>query len=76
MVLFVTVVSLPANPLSTDGPALQHLGAQRPRPNRKHRNRPGGVKRNVDGNEPTSVWDALGSSADDIDSSTPLESDK
>ena len=54
---FKFVVVLPSNPLATDGPTLQHLGKQRPRPARRHHHRPAALKRNAtDGH--ISLWEA------------------
>lgn len=56
-VSFKFVVVLPSNPLATDGPTLQHLGKQRPRPVRRHHHRPAALKRNAtDGH--ISLWEA------------------
>ena len=56
-VSFKFVVVLPSNPLATDGPTLQHLGKQRPRPARRHHHRPAALKRNAtDGH--ISLWEA------------------
>jgi hypothetical protein len=66
-------VTLPTKPLSTDGPTLQHLGAQRPRPARKHRHRPAATKQQTDSEE-VSVWKAPPTTSDDIDKDhVPLE---
>lgn len=56
-VSFKFLVVLPSNPLATDGPTLQHLGKQRPRPVRHHHHRPAALKRNAtDGH--ISLWEA------------------
>lgn len=73
--VYCVAVSIPNDPLATDGPALKHLGAQRPRPKRNHRHRPAGVQRRA-GNEPVSVWDAPPPSTDEPDYVAPLEENK
>ena len=73
-IFIYSLVVLPSDPLTTDGPTLQHLGNKRPRPPRRNQNRPAGLKKAAE-TGPSSIWDLPAS--DDTDSnSTPVETKK
>ncbi len=52
--LFLLVL-IPSSPLQTDGPSLQHLNKNRPRPVRHHRRKPAALKQQAN-DLPDSVW--------------------
>ena len=53
---FFSSVLIPSSPLQTDGPSLQHLNKNRPRPVRHHRRKPAALRQQAN-DLPDSVWD-------------------